>query len=604
MMPINRKLLIFSFISIIVCSFVLYCTVPKTICSKPVKKDSARYHLNYKVRVLNKENESPAAGELHIPLPKSIFPYQEIRKLDMKPKPLKVFKDKYGNSIGIFPLAINAASEVEISLSFDATINHIYFPLNYSINDSHPQLFSEYLSDSDPFNSDSFEVRAISNYITNGEPESFYRLVKIYDYIRTNFLFVKDSNPRTIKEVLSDKRLQCCDANILFVSFCRAAGIPARFIGGLYISKEKSLFLETHSWIKAYINKIGWIPVDPTLGRFDDRSRYLCFGEQRKYYLEMWEGFTEPAVFYQTANKLKMTQILLNMNVFQYDEEKRITNKSPVPVKINRKNSNKPVFDEKFNKASENYYMKGIGWEEKNNFDEAINLFNKAIDISPEFIRAHKELIKCYFITNRGDQIYKKYKAENSKYPNHISIKYYYALCLVYMGYYSQAEETLLECEKEGFDSTEFYNSLGYIYLRTKQINKAEKAYVNALSSTGEHFSSYMNLISMFQDAEEWDKMLYWSQLGLKEFPHNSFFLSQIGYGFIRLNQPETAIGYIKDAITKDPGMGWYHAILGWALKDTGRKENAKAEIKKALSLKRGIINAKFYEDMLYDLQN
>lgn len=96
----------------------------------------------------------------------------------------------------------------------------------------------------------------------------------------------------------------CGQQSVLFVALCRAVGIPARGVTGMvgwnpYI-KEKDLKLQSqidytkltpdgfaaariygpmegHIWAEFYLPDYGWIPVDPTWGRFgqQDNSRFI-----------------------------------------------------------------------------------------------------------------------------------------------------------------------------------------------------------------------------------------------------------------------------------------------------------------------------------------
>ena len=48
---------------------------------------------------------------------------------------------------------------------------------------------------------------------------------------------------------------------LLFVALARAAGLPARPVGGILLAGGKFYL---HSWAEVYLD--GWVPVDPTWG--------------------------------------------------------------------------------------------------------------------------------------------------------------------------------------------------------------------------------------------------------------------------------------------------------------------------------------------------
>lgn len=50
----------------------------------------------------------------------------------------------------------------------------------------------------------------------------------------------------------------------LFVAVTRAAGVPARVVGGVLVTDDGYAY--SHYWAEFFITSVGWIPVDPSLG--------------------------------------------------------------------------------------------------------------------------------------------------------------------------------------------------------------------------------------------------------------------------------------------------------------------------------------------------
>lgn len=568
----------------------------------PEVRESAGYHLDYQLILLNEDSDKPVKGRLLLPIPQSNSPYQQVEGLYTGPEPAQTWLDSSENETAVFPMTIDPGCEKTVTLSFDVTSFHVSFPLR-SMAGSKPALpVPVHSKPGSAFNPGLPGIGEIVTPICRDEDSQLYRLVKLYDFVRTNFTFREEPRPRTVEEVLKDRVLQCCDANVLFVSLCRASGIPAEFVGGVYVSKDREVFPQTHSWVRVYLDGPGWVPVDPTLGRFDSYTRYQCLGEQRRFYIEMWHGEPESAVFLPDGEEGRMPVMRLKMNLRTLVWEKKSAegSKSRVPGP-DRKTSGARAF-EFYSRDAWRHYFAGFESELSEDYGRAIPEFEKAVRDSPSFVRAHRRLIKCAFLTGRGDEITGRYKRLFDSSPGDPLSKYYYALCLLHGDNYSRSEQLLHECEKEGFISTELYNSLGYLYLSTKQVARAEETFSRALSCRGDHFPVYENLMSMLQDEEEWERVVYWAERGLEEFPGNQVFLAQTGYGLIRLGKPDLALGYINSAIAANTKMGWYHALKGWALKELGNKDEARREIKTGIALKRGISNEKFYRDILEEL--
>jgi transglutaminase-like putative cysteine protease len=61
----------------------------------------------------------------------------------------------------------------------------------------------------------------------------------------------------------------CTEYTDLLVALSRAQGIPARYFTGLlYLdNKADTIARVEHAWPDAYLPAIGWVALDPTLGR-------------------------------------------------------------------------------------------------------------------------------------------------------------------------------------------------------------------------------------------------------------------------------------------------------------------------------------------------
>jgi hypothetical protein len=91
-----------------------------------------------------------------------------------------------------------------------------------------------------------------------------------FDYIINNLSYHRDDVWDDAPTVLKRKSGSCSEYNYVFVSLCRAAGIPARYTGGLVLSRtrvtkydprttEDAVF---HRWNEVFLPGRGWFPVD------------------------------------------------------------------------------------------------------------------------------------------------------------------------------------------------------------------------------------------------------------------------------------------------------------------------------------------------------
>ena len=61
----------------------------------------------------------------------------------------------------------------------------------------------------------------------------------------------------------------CTEYAALLIALSRAQGIPARYFDGLLypIAETETIARLEHAWVDVYLPGIGWVSVDPTLGR-------------------------------------------------------------------------------------------------------------------------------------------------------------------------------------------------------------------------------------------------------------------------------------------------------------------------------------------------
>jgi transglutaminase-like putative cysteine protease len=71
----------------------------------------------------------------------------------------------------------------------------------------------------------------------------------------------------TAPAVLERGNGSCSEYTFVFLSLCRAAGLPARYAGSIAIrGDDASLDDVFHRWAEVYLPNYGWIPVDPSGG--------------------------------------------------------------------------------------------------------------------------------------------------------------------------------------------------------------------------------------------------------------------------------------------------------------------------------------------------
>lgn len=179
--------------------------------------------------------------------------------------------------------AINSGENVEYDLGITARVssesylvpdltgaNALTIP---EINNQHSDIVTQYCSSQsnettifiDP---DDLDIKAKANKIYNsaGTDNAFLIAKELFIWLKQNTAYQIHTGSNDVQPASATFNCNtgdCDDLSFLYISLCRAIGIPARFIRGILVDKESAV---SHAWVEVYvgggIGKNGWIPVE------------------------------------------------------------------------------------------------------------------------------------------------------------------------------------------------------------------------------------------------------------------------------------------------------------------------------------------------------
>jgi transglutaminase-like putative cysteine protease len=88
------------------------------------------------------------------------------------------------------------------------------------------------------------------------------------------------------------RRGNCTDFHAVFIGYCRALGIPARFSIGFPLPAERGSgeIKGYHCWAEFYTRQTGWVPVDASEAAKDPSRRAYFFGAHDENRVEFTRG--------------------------------------------------------------------------------------------------------------------------------------------------------------------------------------------------------------------------------------------------------------------------------------------------------------------------
>jgi transglutaminase-like putative cysteine protease len=111
------------------------------------------------------------------------------------------------------------------------------------------------------------EVREAVREVVGDEKNPLARARRIFHFIDREIPWVPEQEytiiPSFAVKALATRRGDCGIQSTLFITMCRAAGIPARWQSGV---ETKPGAWSIHDWTEFYVEPWGWLPADPSYG--------------------------------------------------------------------------------------------------------------------------------------------------------------------------------------------------------------------------------------------------------------------------------------------------------------------------------------------------
>jgi transglutaminase-like putative cysteine protease len=144
------------------------------------------------------------------------------------------------------------------------------------------------------------ELKQAVAKVVGDETNPLARARKIFHHVDSKIRYCAEEEycliPSFSTKALSSQKGDCGIQSILFITMCRAAGIPARWQSGW---ETKPSGWNMHDWTEFYVEPWGWLPADPSYGlQKSDRAdvREFYFGHQDSYRLIVNLDYGSPLV--------------------------------------------------------------------------------------------------------------------------------------------------------------------------------------------------------------------------------------------------------------------------------------------------------------------
>ena len=109
--------------------------------------------------------------------------------------------------------------------------------------------------------------KALETCGAKDETNPYWIARRIYNYLLDNMYYEMAGGWNTAPAVLERGNGSCSEYTFVFIAMCRAAGVPARYVGSVVVRGDDASTDDVfHRWAEVYLPNYGWVPFDPSGG--------------------------------------------------------------------------------------------------------------------------------------------------------------------------------------------------------------------------------------------------------------------------------------------------------------------------------------------------
>jgi transglutaminase-like putative cysteine protease len=174
--------------------------------------------------------------------------------------------DEFGNRYAEFDFSNQPAGTTQtIKIDYRVTVNE----LTYDLSSCQGELPQDFIQPELHIESANPQITALAGELSQGKGSVCQQVRAFYDYIGNELVYTNNGLNWGAQAALGPMGADCTEYADLLVALSRAKGIPARYFEGLlYLDKGTDAIAKIeHAWPDTYMPAIGWVALDPTLGR-------------------------------------------------------------------------------------------------------------------------------------------------------------------------------------------------------------------------------------------------------------------------------------------------------------------------------------------------
>jgi transglutaminase-like putative cysteine protease len=228
--------------------------------------ESRRYLVRQRLNLSNVGTGQPEKQNLWVALIRDLPPYQQVHRREISPDSYVLLTDEYGNLYAEFDLSRHAPGEtLELTVETEVEV----FEVMYTWSQCAGELVDEFTRAELHIESVNPQIVSLSQDLAAENQTVCEQVRAFYDYVAENLVYSTNADDWGAQATFGAMGADCSEYASLMIALSRAAGIPARYTAGLrYLQADEAAKMPfEHAWLEVYFPVVGWVSMDPTLGR-------------------------------------------------------------------------------------------------------------------------------------------------------------------------------------------------------------------------------------------------------------------------------------------------------------------------------------------------
>jgi len=235
-----------------------------------VLKNERRAQVTYTHMLTNFGPGKMLTGDIHLAIPVD-RDNQLIENIDLD-SGYEIVTDKSGQQTAHYlfkNLKPGEKEQVEmVTIAKIYEIRYFIYPDKVGGLDKMPDDIPEvYYQNNEKYQMDHPLIAGAVKEVVGDEKNPYWIARKIYNYLMDEMYYEMAGGWNTAPTVLKRGNGSCSEYSFVYISMCRAAGLPARYVGAVVVRGDDDCMDDVfHRWVEVYLPNYGWIPIDPSGG--------------------------------------------------------------------------------------------------------------------------------------------------------------------------------------------------------------------------------------------------------------------------------------------------------------------------------------------------